>query len=80
MEKDFNLYTHIIKMVEQQIETNTPPAAGETYKRLMDKGDDSETAKEKIASIIAEELYMMMGSEDKQLNQERYAEKLSQIE
>jgi hypothetical protein len=80
MEKDFNLYQHLIKMVEQQIETNTPPATKETYTRLVNSGYDGETAKEKIAVIIAEEIYAMMGTEDKKLDLAHYAEKLSQIE
>ena len=80
MEKDFNLYQHLMKMVDSQLEIGTPKATRETYERLLAKGYDSSTAKEKIAVIIAEEIYAMMKSDDKKLDEKRFSEKLSLLE
>lgn len=79
METDFNLYTHIITAVEKQIAENDPKIVKATYDRLLASGHDDITAKEKIASVIAEEIYSLLKSEDKKLNEEQYAEKLSQL-
>ena len=80
MENDFNLYKHIIKMVEMQIESGDPPATRETYERLLAGGYDGGTAKEKIAVVIVEEIYGMMTSDDKKMDPEIFARKLSLIE
>ncbi len=78
MEQNFNLYKHIIEVVDTQIKENNPPFVKETYDRLIENGDDESTAKEKIASVIAEEIYIYL-KEEKKVNEERYAEKLSQL-
>ena len=47
-------------MVDNQINENNPPITAITYKRLMAAGDSSKVAKEKIAAIVAENIYDIM--------------------
>ena len=79
MEADFNLYKHILGVVDKQIEESDPPKAREVYEKLINSGDDENTAKEKIASIIAEEMYYLLLDENKSFNQDRYIEKLDHL-
>jgi len=60
IEDDFNLSKLIIKSVEIQIQDNEPAVTRETFERLKASGYDEATAKEMIASVIAEEVYLMM--------------------
>ena len=80
MEKEFNLYHHIIKAVEIQIESNNPPVSKETYERLLDKGYDSETVMEMMASVIAEEIYSMMKRDNKQIDENELAQRYATLE
>jgi hypothetical protein len=79
MEEDFNLYRMIINSVETQIKTNNPPATRETFERLKANGHDEEKAKEMIASIIAEEIYLMV-KDEKEINEDMFARRLSKLE
>jgi hypothetical protein len=78
MEKQLNLYDLIIKSVESQIAENNPPVTRETYNRLISNGNDEITAKQKIASLMAEEIYYMM-KDDRIISEKFFAERLSQL-
>jgi len=78
MEDDFNLYKLIIKSVESQIKENDPPITKETYDRLLSNGRDAMTAKEMIASVIAEEIYLMM-SDNRTINLDTFTQRLSEL-
>lgn len=47
-------------VVDNQINENNPPISSITYKRLMEAGNSSKVAKEKIAAIVAENIYDIM--------------------
>lgn len=79
MEQDFNLYQLIIKSVEKQIEDNEPPVTRKTFQRLVANGHSEGTAKEMIAQVIAEEIYFMM-SDDRVINEDFFAERLSRLQ
>lgn len=79
MEDDFNLYKLIIKSVEQQISENNPPATKKTFERLVKNGCDKETAKEMIASLIAEEIYLML-KDNRKITEDDYAARLDELE
>lgn len=79
IDDDFNLYKLIIKSVETQIKENDPPATKETFERLVAAGNDEAAAKEKIASIIAEEIYLTM-KDNRKISGDEFARKLSELE
>jgi hypothetical protein len=79
IEEDLNLHKIMIQTVEKQISDNDPPAAREAYERLVSKGNDEETAKDMIASLIAEEIYIMMKN-DQKMNLENYISRLEKLE
>jgi hypothetical protein len=78
IEDDFNLYKLIIKSVEIQIRDNDPPVTKATFERLMAAGHDDATAKEMIASAIAEEIYLMM-QDNRKITEEKFGEKLAKL-
>jgi len=77
-EGDFNLYKLIIKSVETQIQDNEPAITRKTFERLVASGHDEATAKEKIASVIAEEIYLMM-KENRKINEEVFGARLNEL-
>lgn len=79
MDDDFNLYKLIIKSVETQIKENDPPVTKETFQRLVSAGNDEAAAKEKIASIIAEEIYLTM-KDNRKISEAEFARKLAELE
>jgi hypothetical protein len=79
IEDDFNLYKLIIKSVEIQISENDPPATKKTFNRLVANGHDEATAKEMIASLIAEEIYLML-KDNRKINADIFAERLAELE
>lgn len=79
IDEDLNLHKIMIQTVEKQIIDNDPPAAREAFERLVNKGCDEETAKEMIASIIAEEIYVMMKN-DKKMDLKNYISRLQKLE
>ena len=79
MDDDFNLYKLIIKSVETQIRENDPPVTKSTFERLVAAGHDEASAKEKIASIIAEEIYLSM-KDTRKISGEEFARRLAELE
>lgn len=75
---DFNLYKLIIKSVETQIRENEPAITKKTFDRLLAAGRDEATAKEMIASVIAEEIYLMM-KDNRKINEETFSARLNEI-
>ncbi len=78
MEENFNLYKVIIRAVEEQIQSNNPPAVKDAFDRLVADGNDEESAKEKIASVIAEEIYYKLKN-DHIIDERIYSEKLEKL-
>jgi hypothetical protein len=78
IEDDFNLSKLIIKSVEIQIQDNEPAVTRQTFERLMAAGYDEATAKEMIASVIAEEIYLMM-KDNRKINEEKFGERLAEL-
>ncbi len=76
--EDFYLHKIIIQSVESQIRDNDPPVTKTTFERLLKNGHDEETAKEMIASVIAEEIYMTM-KEDRKMNLDNFVRRLSEL-
>ena len=76
--EDLNLYKIIIQSVEIQIRDNDPPITKTTFERLMKNGRDQATAKEMIASVIAEEIYLTM-KDDRKMNIENFARRLAEL-
>ena len=60
IQPNYRLKALIMGVVDNQINENNPPITAITYKRLMAAGDSSKVAKEKIAAIIAENIYDIM--------------------
>ncbi len=78
MEENFNLYKVIIRAIEEQIKSNNPPAVKQAYDRLIADGIDEESAKEKIASVIAEEIYYKLKN-DHIIDDRIYSDKLAKL-
>ncbi len=60
IQPNYRLKALIMGVVDNQINENNPPITAITYKRLMAAGDSSKVAKEKIAAIVAENIYDIM--------------------
>lgn len=75
---DFNLYKLIIKSVETQIRENQPAITKKTFDRLVAAGRDEATAKEMIASVIAEEIYLML-KDNRKINEEIFSARLNEL-
>lgn len=60
IQQNYRLKALIMGVVDNQINENNPPITAITYKRLMAAGDSSKVAKEKIAAIVAENIYDIM--------------------
>ncbi|MCU0848549.1 MAG: DUF1841 family protein [Spirochaetes bacterium] len=75
---ELNLYQIVKRAVEDQIKSNNPPATRETYERLLSEGNDEITAKEKIASVIAESIYQIM-MEDRKIDEKIFSQKLASL-
>lgn len=78
IEDDFNLHKIVIQSVETQIRDNDPPVTKATFKRLIAAGHDEASAKEMIASVIAEEIYLML-RENRTMNVESFASRLEML-
>jgi hypothetical protein len=78
IEDDFNLSKLIIKSVEIQIQDNEPAVTKKTFERLVAAGYDEATAKEMIASVIAEEIYLML-KDNRKINEEKFGERLAEL-
>ncbi len=60
IQPNYRLKALIMGVVDNQINENNPPITAITYKRLMAAGNSSKVAKEKIAAIVAENIYDIM--------------------
>ncbi|MBN2159222.1 MAG: hypothetical protein JW807_07490 [Spirochaetes bacterium] len=78
IEDDFNLHKIVIQSVETQIRDNDPPVTKAAFDRLLENGHDEASAKEMIASVIAEEIYLML-SENRKMNVESFAARLEEL-
>jgi 2,3-bisphosphoglycerate-independent phosphoglycerate mutase len=73
-----NLKRIILEVVNNQIRDNDPPITKVTLERLKKSGYTEQQAKEKIASILIEEIYDVLKNHEV-YNEERYANKLSAL-
>ena len=69
---------HIIEIVENQLNDNNPPITTETYNRLIKAGYTSDIAKEKIATIVVEEIFDVL-KHNSEYNEKRYTKKLKKL-
>lgn len=79
MDDGLNLHKIIMQSVEVQIRDNDPPATKATFERLIANGHDEVTAKEMIASVIAEEIYLRM-KDNRKVNEEIFAARLAELQ
>jgi hypothetical protein len=79
VEDSFDLHKLIIKSVESQIRDNDPPVTKITFDRLMANGHDEAEAKEMIASVIAEEIYLMM-TDNRKIDVEMFGSRLAELQ
>ena len=79
MNEELNLHKIIMQAVEQQIKDSDPPITKNTFERLIKNGDDKSTAMEKITSAVAEEIFESL-NQDRKINEDSYAKKLSKLE
>ncbi|MBP7738768.1 MAG: DUF1841 family protein [Spirochaetes bacterium] len=78
-EDGLDLHKIIMQSIEVQIRDNDPPAVRATYERLLANGRDDATAKDMIASVIAEEIYLRM-KENRTINEEMFAARLGELQ
>jgi hypothetical protein len=76
--EDFYLHKIIIQSVEIQIRDNDPPITKTTFERLLKNGHDEAVAKEMIASVVAEEVYLTM-KDDRKMNLDDFSRRLSEL-
>ena len=75
IQPNYRLKALIMGVVDNQINENNPPITAITYKRLMAAGDSSKAAKEKIAAIVAENIYDIM-TDGNSFDEEKYTREL----
>lgn len=78
-DEDLNLHKIIIQSVEIQIRDNDPPVTKTAFERLVKNGHDEAAAKEMIASVIAEEIYLTM-KVDRKMNIENFEKRLAELQ
>ena len=78
IQPNYRLKALIMGVVDNQINENNPPITAITYKRLMAEGDSSKVAKEKIAAIIAENIYDIM-TDGNSFDEEKYTRDLENL-
>jgi len=78
-EDGLDLHKIIMQSIEVQIRDNDPPAIRTTFERLVASGHDEADAKEKIASVIAEEIYLKM-KENRTTTEELFAARLAELQ
>ena len=75
IQPNYRLKALIMGVVDNQINENNPPITAITYKRLMAAGNSSKVAKEKIAAIVAENIYYIM-TDGNYFDEEKYTRDL----
>lgn len=78
IQPNYRLKALILGVVDNQINENNPPITAITYKRLMAAGDSSKVAKEKIAAIVAENIYDIM-TDGNSFDERRYTRDLEDL-
>ena len=73
------LRNEILKIVDNQMEQDNPKETKITFNRLIKSGYSKEEAKEKIAAVITEEMFIMM-KEETEFNEKRFVENLKNLE
>mgnify|MGYP002519505668 FL=1 len=68
----------ILEVVDNQLRDNDPPAAKQSYDRLIDAGYSSSEAKEKIGAVVIEEIYDVM-KENQPYDEKRYVQALKNM-
>lgn len=68
----------VIEVVDNQIKDNNPPSTKEAYEKLQEFGFTKTEAKERIASVVAEEIWYVM-HENQPFNEKRFNEKLMNL-
>jgi Holliday junction resolvasome RuvABC DNA-binding subunit len=69
----------LLEIVDNQLRDNTPLITRETYERLKTLGYSDKQVKEKIAAVVAEDIYNIL-KENKPHNVARYEQKLRALE
>lgn len=75
---NYKLKSHLLEVVENQLNMNKPKCTKETFNRLMAAGFELNESKEMIASVLTEEMFYVVKNQEL-FNEERYAKKLSQL-
>jgi hypothetical protein len=65
----------LLGIVDNQLRNNDPPITRETFERLQAEGYDAKQAKEKIAAVLAEEIYNILATQ-KPHDDARYEQQL----
>ncbi|HNW27844.1 MAG TPA: hypothetical protein PKN50_05165 [Spirochaetota bacterium] len=79
IEDGLDLHKIIMQSIEIQIRDNDPPAIKSTFERLVANGHDEADAKEMIASVIAEEIYLKM-KDNRTITEELIAAHLAELQ
>ena len=68
----------ILEVVDNQIDSNDPPATRLTFERLLGMGYTRKQAKEKIGSVVVTEIYDIMKNAES-FDEARYIEELNKL-
>lgn len=75
---NYRLKSHILEVVENQLNMNGPKCTKQTFNRLVSLGYTNAESKEMIGSVLVEEMYDLMTNHTP-FNEKRYAKKLSKL-
>ncbi len=68
----------ILEIVDNQINSNTPPETKAAMERLVAEGYSNEDAKEMIARVVVTQIYDIMKNMEK-FNEQRFVEALNRL-
>ncbi|SES76168.1 protein of unknown function [Salinibacillus kushneri] len=68
----------LIEVIDNQLNINEPECTRVTLDRLIDSGYKEQEAKEKIATVLVEEMYDVM-KQGTPFDEERYCSKLAKL-
>ena len=78
MESNEIIREQIFEIIENQVESNTPPETKQTLKRLIDSGYSDQDARMLIGQCVAVELFSVLKLE-KPFNNDRYVSNLKKL-
>jgi len=78
MEENPHLKSAILKVVENQLQTNDPPETRQTFDRLISEGYSEKEAKKLIGCIVTSEIFDVLKKQEP-FNPERYAKALHEL-